>query len=290
MSTDPSLFSILAALDYAYTRLSSLPRSEAERLLADTLHVSRAYLYAHREEVLSEEAWMKFHALCYRRSQGEPMAYLLGYEEFWSLEFEVNARTLIPRPETELLVELALTKLPKEKRIYLLELGVGSGAIAIALALERPHWQIIGTDFSPDAIEVAKRNKTRHRALNLTLLQSDWCLNLPPLRVDGIVSNPPYIRAGDPHLKALRYEPESALVSGKDGLEAMRKIVHQSRDFLKEGGLLLLEHGYDQASSVRKLLESANYSEITDYCDLANRPRVTTGIFRVLGLSLSNRL
>lgn len=249
---------------------------EAEILLAHVLQVPRPFLFSHDDFLLTNENWSQYRKLCQQRQQGEPIAYLLGYKEFWSLDFEVNANTLIPRPETELLVEITLNNLPKTGTFLIADLGTGSGVVAIAIAKERPHWQIVAADISPAAIEVAKRNVARHSLKNVALVQSDWCLALPAFRFDAIVSNPPYIAKDDPHLAQLQFEPQMALCSGEDGLQAIRRIVCQSRRFLQKNGLLLLEHGFDQADRVKEILQSANFDDIKSYRDISGIARVVS--------------
>lgn len=269
---------IQSALSSGYELLSPLPgyRLEVELLLAHLLHVSRTYLYIHSDQSISKSIYEQLVEFCLRRSKGEPLAYLLGTKEFWSLELEVNHHTLIPRPETELLVELTLDLLPKNRALTIADLGVGSGAIAIAIAMERPNWQIYGTDNGSQALEVAERNVIKHARHNITLVQSNWCLNLPIHSLDAIISNPPYIAKNDPHLAKLKFEPIEALVSGEDGLDDIRQIISQATHYLKEGGWLLLEHGYDQAQPVQKLMHHEGFVSIKSHPDLNGILRVTS--------------
>jgi release factor glutamine methyltransferase len=250
---------------------------DAELLLCHVLQVPRSYLYAHGNETVSDTLFQEYDTLLQHLSKGMPMAYLLGLKEFWSLEFIVNEHTLIPRPETELLVELSLSVLPKNEHCVIADLGVGSGAVAIALAYERPHWQVFGTDISFEALEVAKQNIIKHAVGNVFLLQTDWCSGLPNGLFHAIVSNPPYIASGDTHLEQLRYEPARALVSGRDGLDDMRRIIREARACLKAGGWLCLEHGYNQAEEVSALLLSCGYTSIKNMPDLSGIMRVTIG-------------
>jgi release factor glutamine methyltransferase len=272
------IFSIKKALLTGYTLLSRGEdyRLEAEILLAHVLKVPRIYLYTHQSQLLSKKEMASFQDVLARRCRGEPIAYLLGYKEFWSLELAVDSNTLIPRPDTEVLVQLALDKLPKSA-LSIADLGVGSGAVAIALALERPYWQILATDISPKALRVAKQNLKKYNITNVKLLQSNWCQRLPINDLDAIVSNPPYIAENDPHLEGLRFEPVTALVSGRDGLDAFKKIIQQAKHFLKPGGLLLLEHGYNQATKVSHLMECEHYTQIESHRDFNHILRVTSG-------------
>ncbi|MBU0744746.1 MAG: peptide chain release factor N(5)-glutamine methyltransferase [Gammaproteobacteria bacterium] len=254
---------------------SSTPRLDLELLLAEALHEPRSFLYANSEYELDAEQEKIFQALYQRRLQGEPIAYILGKREFWSLELMVNNKVLIPRPETELLVEIILDKLRYE-RADVADLGSGSGAIALALAHERPLWDVVSVDISADALWVARQNAMKLQIQNIEFCCGDWCNGLPDKLFDAIVSNPPYIAKHDPHLQEgdVRHEPFIALESG-DGLDAIRKIIVQAKDKLKVGGLLVLEHGHDQSDDVQKLLQKGGYKEIIPYKDFA-------GIYRAV--------
>jgi release factor glutamine methyltransferase len=254
-------------------------RLEAELLLAHALGVSRAWLYAWPEHEPSAEVCDAFERQVAARERGEPIAYLIGRREFRSLDLEVTPDVLIPRPETELLVELALARMPLDCEASVADLGTGSGAIALAIASERPRTSVVATDVSAAALAVAQGNATRLGLRNATFAQGDWCKALGGARFDMIVSNPPYVAEGDPHLDAgdLRYEPIAALVSGADGLDAIRRIVAEVPAHLEAGGWLLLEHGWDQAASVRALLEAGEYADIASECDHAGHERVTLG-------------
>lgn len=271
--------SIKATLQYGIDQLASIENAkfESELLLAQVLAVNRSYLYAHQDDLITEKKYLTYIALCERRKLGEPVAYLVGQKEFWSREFEVNKATLIPRPDTELLVELILKKFPGELALNLLELGVGSGAIAITIALERPSWKIIATDISVAALEVTLHNINKYQVTNITLMQSNWFSQIPQQKFDVIVSNPPYIAENDEHLSALTFEPSSALISGKDGLDAIKLISRDSRQYLKPGASLFLEHGCDQAERVREILENDSYVAIKSYTDFGGNLRVTQG-------------
>ncbi|GAP66110.1 (protein release factor)-glutamineN5-methyltransferase [Mizugakiibacter sediminis] len=229
---------------------------------------------------MDEAAQAVFAALLARRLAGEPVAYLVGRRGFWSLELEVTPATLIPRAETERLVELALARLPADAAARVADLGTGSGAIALAIARERPRARVVATDASAEALAVARRNAARLGLGNVVFAQGDWCAALGEARdFDLIVSNPPYIAAGDPHLGEgdLRFEPAAALASGADGLDAIRRIVRDARAHLRPGGGLLFEHGYRQGAAVRALLAAAGYREVFSARDLEGRERVSGG-------------
>jgi release factor glutamine methyltransferase len=270
---------IKSALEYGKSLLKSMPECalDVELLLACALKVSRVYLHTHPEEIVAEDAWNQYQLLCQRRLKGEPVAYLLGVKEFWSMTLKVNRHTLVPRPETETLVQLTLDQLPSQANLTIADLGCGSGAVALAIATERPHWQIYATDLSKEALKIAKYNMSTYGLKNIILLQSNWCKNLPQEKFDGIVGNPPYISRNDPHLKELIFEPQEALVAGEDGLQAILIISREAGHYLKEGGLLLLEHGSDQALEVRNLLQAAGFTAVKSYPDLNGILRVTAG-------------
>ena len=278
MSAAP-LRELLTVATQRLTEVSETPRLDAELLLAAALERSRSYLHAWPERMPEPDRATRFLAWLDRRQAGEPIAYLLGRREFWSLELEVTPDTLIPRPETELLVELALERLPADQTLALADLGTGSGAIALALAAERPRTRIVATDRSPAALAVARRNARRLNIGNVEFREGDWCAPLVGERFDLLVSNPPYIAATDPHWRQgdLRFEPAAALVAGEDGLDALRSIIAQAPACLRTGGWLLLEHGWTQGAAVLELLRSHGYGECRTLLDLASRPRVTLG-------------
>jgi len=237
----------------------------------------RAWLAAHGDAPLSNEASALLEGLVERRRRGEPMAYLRGEQEFFGLSLQVDARVLVPRPDTETLVEWALSLsagLPAAARVA--DLGTGSGAIALALLSRQPRWQVTATDASAEAIAVAQDN-ARRLALPLRLMQGTWFEPLEGECFDLLVSNPPYIAEGDPHLPALRHEPGSALTSGPDGLDDIRQLVAQSRLHLAPGGWLLLEHGHDQAEAVRALLADAGFEQVASRNDIAGIARCSGG-------------
>lgn len=249
---------------------------EASILLAHVLGRPRSWLFAHPEDFVDPDAGSRYRLMLEQRAQGEPMAYITGKREFWSMTLEVSRDTLIPRPETESLVELALaTALPGDACAA--DLGTGSGAIAAALASERPDWRISATDISEAALAVASANFRRLGLTQIQCLHGDWLGPLSGLDFQLIVSNPPYVSDGDPHLAQgdLRREPKGALVSGIDGLDAIREIIREARMHLRPPGWLMLEHGLEQGDKVRELLSSSGYSSIATHRDLSNKERVT---------------
>ena len=267
-------------LDASSVRLGE--RIDAELLLLHVLGQSRSWLYAHAEDAIGRDVQAAFEALLERRAAGEPVAYLTGRRGFWTLELEVTPATLIPRPETELLVELALQRLPREAAKRVADLGTGSGAIALSIARERPQVQVVATDVSAGALAVACRNAQRLGIDNVRFVAGDWLLPLARERFTLIVSNPPYIEAADPHLAQgdLRFEPAPALISGTDGLAAIRRIVADARAHLEPGGWLLFEHGWNQGHAARALLHEAGYAQVCTVQDLESRDRVSGGCWR----------
>lgn len=255
------------------------PELESEILLCHVLKKNRSYLFAHSEELLDQQQLQAFQNLLAQRATGVPIAYLTGEREFWSMNFKVNRHTLIPRHETELLVELALEKIPAEPEVWILELGTGSGAIALALAKERPQWQIVACDFSEEALQVAQENATRHQITNVHFYHSNWYSAIPQRQYHAIISNPPYIAEQDPHLLEgdLRFEPHSALASGQDGLADLFMIIKQGYDYLLPNGLILLEHGYDQKLNVRAILRELDYKNAQCWQDIQGHDRVSGG-------------
>lgn len=252
---------------------------DAEVLLLHVLGKPRSWLFAHIDDAVAARAADDYAALVERRAAGEPVAYLTGRRGFWTLDLEVTPATLIPRPETERLVELALERLPPDAAARVADLGTGSGAVALAIASERPRAQLVATDASAAALAVARRNARRLGLGNVRFAQGDWLAPLRGERFDLVVSNPPYIEAGDPHLEQgdLRFEPPAALASGRDGLDDIRRIVRDARSVLAPGGWLLFEHGWNQGEPARALLGEAGYAELFTAQDLEVRDRVSGG-------------
>ncbi len=254
-------------------------RADAEFLLLHVLQKPRSWLFSHADAMLDPDLQSAFERLVERRSRGEPVAYITGVCGFWSLLLEVTPATLIPRPETELLVELALARLPRDAASRVVDLGTGSGAVALAIASERPQVEMIAIDASAEALEVARRNARGHGIGNVRFLHGDWLSPLGDQAVGLIVSNPPYIEFDDPHLGRgdLRFEPLTALVSGRDGLDDIRRIIDDARRHLQPSGWLLFEHGWQQGDAVRALLRNAGYAEAFTAQDLEHRDRVSGG-------------
>lgn len=289
-------------------------RHEIEILLCHSMQITHTYLYAHPDAQITTAHYNAFCTLLQRREQGEPLAYILGECEFWSLRLLINNSVLVPRAETELLVEIALRLLGKNTPLNILELGTGSGAIALSLAHERTYWHICATDISENALCIARLNAQNLNISNITFLHGNWytalsslpytsCLrtqhpqahqthlppallsntttlpHLPPLKFDAIVSNPPYIATNDPYLQSnvQHFEPTLALFAGKNGLDAYNIIINQSMQHLNSGGWLILEHGFNQGGKIRKLLLCEDFQEIATYKDLSGHERVTVG-------------
>jgi release factor glutamine methyltransferase len=249
-------------------------RLDAELLLAHALQQPRSYLLAHDEEAIDAPTIARYQSLLARCAEGEPLAYLVGEREFWSLPLTVTPEVLIPRPETELAVERCLA-LRDASPAAVADLGTGSGAIALALALERPQWRVMATDCDAGALQVARGNAERLGVQNVYFSQGDWFEPLPGRQFDLIVSNPPYVAASDPALRALRYEPAAALSPGASGMEALRRIILEAPAHLLPGGWLVLEHGAGQAAEVAGSLVDAGYARVRCHTDLAGRERVT---------------
>lgn len=258
---------------------SDSPRLDAEVLLADVLQQPRSHLLAWPEKRLTAAQHAAFRQLLERRRNGEPVAYLTGEREFWSLPLEVTTDTLIPRPETETLVALALERIPADTPQLVVDLGTGSGAIALAIASERPRCTIIATERNPAALAVAEENARRLGITTVSFRSGHWCEPLGDLQADLIVSNPPYIAAADPHLSQgdVQHEPRSALAAGPDGMDDLTAIATCASRHLKPGGWLLMEHGFDQGESTRQLLEDQGFSQVLDYKDNASLARVISG-------------
>lgn len=255
-----------------------LELSDAQTLICALAGVNRATLLAFPERALSAERASVVAEALRRRAAGEPVAYILGYQEFWSLRFNVSPAVLIPRADSELLVALALELADPAAALRVLDLGTGSGAIAAAIAHERPHWQIYAVDSSPAALAIAERNVRALALSNVHLVLGSWYASVTG-QFDLVVSNPPYIAGDDPHLALgdLRFEPTEALTPGADGLADLQQIISGAPACLKQGGWLLLEHGYQQAEAVRKLLINNDFSEVRSALDLASIERVSLG-------------
>ena len=258
---------------------AGLQRIDAEFLMAHCLGKPRAWLYAHADQALDGKQIAHYADLVGRRQSGEPVAYITGRRGFWSFDLRVSPDTLIPRPETELLVEMALEYLPASRPQMVLDLGTGSGAIALALAKERPLARIIAVDASPASLSVAEANAVELKLANILFQHGDWFAGLANQRFDVIVSNPPYIEADDAHLVQgdLRFEPRSALAAGDDGLSDIRVIVHGAPGHLNPQGWLMVEHGWRQGAVIRQLFAEAGFVAVETEQDLEQRERVTLG-------------
>lgn len=266
---EPTVAALLAA--------SGLPNHEARALLAHALQVPRERLIAHPEGPVQADAAQHFGALARRRAAGEPLAYLTGTQEFYGRAFAVTPDVLVPRPDTETLIEVSLACLPPALTARVLELGTGSGCIAITLQCERPHAAVTATDISAAALVVARANAQRHGA-RIDFHCGDWFAALPAAaRFDLVVSNPPYVAAGDPHLAGLAHEPAVALTDGADGLLCLAAIAAAAPRWLADAGWLVLEHGYDQGPAVAALLGAAGLREVSTTRDALGHPRVTRG-------------
>ena len=273
------LTTIQTALSEAARTLSEVsesPRLDAETLLAWALNAERSYLFTHPEEQLVDGPASEFCNAIERRKKGEPVAYITGCKEFWSMQLKVSCDTLVPRPETETLVEQALQRIPQDRDCRVLDLGTGSGAIAIAIASERPKTAVVATDSSCAALIVAKENASLHKLQNISFLEGDWTEPVSGEKFDLVVSNPPYVSDDDPALDMLRYEPRTALTAGADGLIAIQRIANDAKAVIKPNGSLLLEHGIEQSDTVATILEENGWTDIECVIDLAGHPRVTT--------------
>lgn len=275
-------FTITESLRKARRQLENLSETtplDVEILLSHVLECSRSYLRTWPEKTLSPEQQAQFQKLIDRRQAGEPIAYIIGERDFWDMTLQVSTHTLIPRPETETLVEQALDKIPPDAHWQIADLGTGSGAIALAIARERPHCQLVATDISAAALAVARANATRHHVRNIRFVEGAWLAPLADEHFEMIVSNPPYVHPDDPHLQRgdLRFEPLSALHSTPDGLTDIRTICDTARRHLHPGGWLLLEHGFDQGPTTRACLTELGYQQVRTIEDLAHQPRVSQG-------------
>lgn len=260
--------------------ISDSPRLDVEVLLAHSLQKNRTWLATWSDKALSQNEIDAFNTLLKKRQQGEPIAHITGSREFWSLDIKVNKNTLIPRPETELMVEQILQLYPQEPALQLLDLGTGSGAIALALASERPNWHITATDKSSAALQVAKHNAQRLKLKNIEFLNGSWFEPLQGMQFDIIASNPPYIAEHDPHLSQgdVRFEPVSALAAGVDGLNDIRHICQQAQGHMKAQAMLIIEHGFEQKTDLQHIFMNSGYKTIRQIEDLAGNPRLTSGL------------
>jgi release factor glutamine methyltransferase len=257
---------------------SDSARLDAELLLSEVLDCQRSYFYTWPDKVLDGESVARFECLAERRRRGEPVAHILGRRDFWTLELDVTADTLIPRPDTELLVETALERLPKGEQT-IVDLGTGSGAIALALASERPQWQVYALDRYAGAVSLAQRNRRKHQLDRVHIVQGDWADSLASGCFDLVISNPPYIEEHDAHLSDgdVRFEPLTALVAPQQGLADIERITQQAASLLKAGGYLMLEHGFQQGGAVRAILQAAGFVALQTHQDLAGLDRISLG-------------
>jgi release factor glutamine methyltransferase len=273
----PTISEILQTAARELRSTNSTPRLDAEVLAMHVCGLDRSGLITQGHSTLTNDQLHRLENLLAQRRQGEPIAYLTGTREFWSLEFNVSPATLIPRPETELLVEKALAHIPQDAKWTIADLGTGCGAIALALAKERPRCRIIATDISPAALDVARSNAAKFGLTNVEFREGSWFEPLNDMQLDMIVSNPPYVRANDPHLEQgdVRFEPEQALAAGPEGLDAICQIALSAREHLNPAAWLLFEHGWDQAAAIGQLLHRLGYRNIVCYPDLSGRDRIT---------------
>ena len=275
----PSITHVIEDAIKQLQSVSDSARLDSELLLCSVIKKDRSFLRAWPEFELKQQQSDSFHQLLEQRLRGNPIAHILGERGFWSLNLKVTTDTLIPRPDTERLVELALELIPEKSQWKILDLGTGTGAIALSLAKENPDCFITATDQSIAALDITKQNAEDNKISNIEFIQSDWFANLNNQQFDMIVSNPPYIKENDPHLQQgdVRFEPLSALTSGEDGLDDIRTIIKNSQQHLTEKGVLLIEHGYDQADAVCNLLSAANFTQVSDFKDDNDNPRVAIG-------------
>lgn len=275
---------LISQTEVKFKTLSDTPRLDAELLLIESLNICqnektyhRTYLRTWPDRSVDNQVLVLFKDFCQQRLIGKPIAYILGRQSFWSFELEVNEDTLIPRADTEIVVETALNYLPEHSTSKILDMGTGSGAIALAIASERPSTQVYATDIYFPTLKVAKQNKNKYQIDNLNFISSNWLSAFKPHQFDIIISNPPYIEENDPHLQDLKFEPMRALVSKHKGLEDCQTIISQAKYYLKNDGLLFLEHGYNQANDIKNLFKSEKFMKIKQVKDLANHIRVTLG-------------
>lgn len=261
-----------------FSSITETPVLDAELLLAHVLKCSRTVFHTWPQRTISQSDYQLFSNLSQQHAQGVPVAYLIGKQEFWKFSLKVTPTVLIPRPETELLVEVALQLFAHQEDIAVVDLGTGSGAVALALAYEQPSWQITAVDTSATVLAIAQENAKQLGLSRVHWAQSNWFAALANQQFNLIVSNPPYIAPGDPHLAALQYEPQNALVAADQGLAALREIIGMAPLHLLSNGCLVLEHGYNQAQAVQELMQQSGFVNITTYNDLSGNPRVTAGV------------
>ncbi len=278
------MHSIKSVLTKAASTLASVSDSallDAEVLLCQALNQPRSHLRAWPDKLLQPKQLAMFRTLLTQRQQGTPVAYITGNREFWSRDFQVTADVLIPRPDTELLIELSLKVIPADEPVRIIDMGTGSGIIAITLAAERPHAQISAIDFSLAALRIAKLNADNHHISNIQFYHSDWFANVPNGKFNLIISNPPYIAEDDPHLQQgdVRFEPQTALSAPEQGLADIKVIADTARNYLEPCGHLLIEHGYNQQQQVQTLFRNLHYDNVQTYLDLSGQPRVSYGQF-----------
>ncbi|TAK60415.1 peptide chain release factor N(5)-glutamine methyltransferase [Methylobacter sp.] len=274
-----SIKSALAEAVDTLTSVSDSPLLDAEVLLCQALNKPRSHLRAWPDQQLQPEQLSAFKTLLEQRQKGTPIAYITGNREFWSRDFQVTPDVLIPRPDTELLIELSLKLIPADEPVNVIDLGTGSGIIAITLAAERPLAQISATDFSLAALRIAQLNADKHQINNIEFYQSDWFADVPDTKFNLIISNPPYIAEDDSHLQQgdVRFEPKTALSAAEQGLGDIKIIADIARRYLKPCGHLLIEHGYNQQQQIQILFKDLHYENVQTYTDLSGQPRVTYG-------------
>lgn len=275
----PSIAQAIKEATQTLSETSDSARLDTEVLLCHALNCAATHLIAWPEKLLDDKQTQAFNQLIEQRRAGAPVAYLTGSREFWSLDFKVTPATLIPRPETETLVEFVLDKFSDQKKLKLIDLGTGSGAIAIAIASEKPDWEIIATDISTEALSIAAENAHNHQITNIKLVESNWFEQLDQQCFDLIISNPPYIAEQDKHLSQgdVRFEPLSALASGETGMDDIKYITAQSKEYLTPNGWLVFEHGYDQKQQVYDCFHDNNFHKIIQLTDLSGQARITAG-------------
>ena len=276
MSDPTTIEKLLLGATSRLHEVSDAARLEAELLLARAIDVPRSYLFAHPEDTPDQAALRRLEETLQRRLDGEPMAYITGVKEFYSLELIVSPATLVPRPETELLVDVALRHIPRRVEWPILDLGTGSGAIALAIARNRPLCRVAAVDISADAVAIARENARQLTICNVEFFEGNWTEPVADRKFHVIASNPPYVAHGDAALDALRAEPINALRSGEDGLDAIRMLGRDCRGVIEDGGLLVLEHGADQKQAVAEVLSSYGWEHIQCYDDYSGHPRVTS--------------